>query len=166
MRRKSLLHARLQSNRHCHLQQCMCRLHEQPTVLMPCSLLQDPFRLPEYLTANPFLPDINNELEVKNATYAANLASLDRLVLYRFEDDFTVVPRGRYVVSCPPPPEPKLHSPHRIWCDWDLGWQHVSCSKLRAKNPASCHWHAMQLLSDDSRARLSHPGDTPLVHQN
>lgn len=61
--------------------------------------LQDPFRLEEYLTANPFLPDINNEGPMKNTTYADNLASLKRLVLYRFEDEYTVVPRGR----CVPP---------------------------------------------------------------
>lgn len=59
-------------------------------------LLQDPFRLDEYLSANVFLPDINNEREQKNATYADNLASLQRLVLYRFEKEYTVVPRGRY----------------------------------------------------------------------
>jgi palmitoyl-protein thioesterase len=46
------------------------------------------------LASNPFLPDINNELPVKNATYAANLAALDRLVLFRFEDEWTVVPRA------------------------------------------------------------------------
>lgn len=64
----------------------------------PCAftLAQDPFRLDEYLTANPFLPDINNEGPSKNATYADNLASLKRLVLYRFEDEYTVVPRGRH----------------------------------------------------------------------
>ncbi len=60
------------------------------------TLPQDPFRLDEYLTANPFLPDINNEGTSKNATYADNLASLKRLVLYRFEDEYTVVPRGRH----------------------------------------------------------------------
>lgn len=47
-----------------------------------------------YLQHNPFLPDINNELPVKNETYRANLLALDRLVLFRFEDDWTVVPRA------------------------------------------------------------------------
>jgi len=41
---------------------------------------QDPYNLDGYLASNPFLPDINNELPAKNATYAANLAALDRLV--------------------------------------------------------------------------------------
>lgn len=53
----------------------------------------------DYLTGNIFLPDINNEREVKNATYADNLASLQRLVLYRFEKEYTVVPRGRCTKS-------------------------------------------------------------------
>ena len=45
---------------------------------LPCH--QDPYNLDGYLASNPFLPDINNELPAKNATYAANLAALDRLV--------------------------------------------------------------------------------------
>ena len=53
----------------------------------------------DYLASNIFLPDINNEREVKNATYADNLASLERLVLYRFEKEYTVVPRGRCTKS-------------------------------------------------------------------
>ena len=57
-------------------------------------LRQDPYNLDGYLAANLFLPDINNELPAKNATYAVNLAALDRLVLFRFEDDWTVVPRA------------------------------------------------------------------------
>ncbi|EFJ40725.1 hypothetical protein VOLCADRAFT_84379 [Volvox carteri f. nagariensis] len=56
---------------------------------------KDPLRLSEYLVANPFLPDINNERgpEGRNPLYGNNLASLERLVLYRFSDDDTVVPR-------------------------------------------------------------------------
>jgi hypothetical protein len=38
---------------------------------------------------NIFLADINNERAEKNPQYADNLASLDRLVLYRFDDDTT-----------------------------------------------------------------------------
>lgn len=49
----------------------------------------------DYLSDNIFLPDINNERAQKNATYADNLASLRRLVLFRFEKEYTVVPRGR-----------------------------------------------------------------------
>ena len=46
-----------------------------------------------YLKYNSFLADINNERPSKNATYRQNLASLEKLVLYRFKDDVTVVPR-------------------------------------------------------------------------
>eukprot|EP00198_Chlamydomonas_reinhardtii_P009607 XP_001698944.1 predicted protein [Chlamydomonas reinhardtii] len=56
---------------------------------------KDPLRLPQYLSANPFLPDINNERGpgARNPVYADNLASLARLVLFRFSEDITVVPR-------------------------------------------------------------------------
>lgn len=47
----------------------------------------------EYLEFSNFLADINNEREVKNETYAKNLASLDNLVLYLFADDVTVIPK-------------------------------------------------------------------------
>ena len=46
-----------------------------------------------YLKRSDFLADINNERLAKNATYKENLLSLDRLVLYMFEKDTTVVPR-------------------------------------------------------------------------
>ena len=46
-----------------------------------------------YLSANHFLPDINNELSERNATYVENFASLDALVLMLFDQDKTVVPK-------------------------------------------------------------------------
>ncbi|MEW5302636.1 MAG: hypothetical protein WDW38_008045 [Sanguina aurantia] len=54
---------------------------------------KDPDCLEEYRRSNPFLPDINNELLVKRQQYKDNLASLEQLVLFRFADDATVVPR-------------------------------------------------------------------------
>jgi hypothetical protein len=51
--------------------------------------LQDPLQIDSYLRYNIFLPDINNEREDKNANYADNLAALQRLVLFRFEEDTT-----------------------------------------------------------------------------
>ncbi|CAG8715878.1 7586_t:CDS:2, partial [Acaulospora morrowiae] len=54
---------------------------------------KDPYRLELYLKQNIFLPDINNELENKNKTYAKNLASLNKFVLIRFTEDVTVKPR-------------------------------------------------------------------------
>ncbi|KAF2193298.1 palmitoyl-protein thioesterase 1 precursor [Zopfia rhizophila CBS 207.26] len=47
----------------------------------------------EYLEHSNFLADINNERALKNKTYAKNLAKLDKLVMYLFEDDTTVIPK-------------------------------------------------------------------------
>lgn len=47
----------------------------------------------QYLTYSNFLADINNEREEKNATYAKNLARLNKFVMYMFEEDVTVVPK-------------------------------------------------------------------------
>eukprot|EP00747_Dinoflagellata_sp_TGD_P184692 gnl/TRDRNA2_/TRDRNA2_40559_c0_seq2.p1 gnl/TRDRNA2_/TRDRNA2_40559_c0~~gnl/TRDRNA2_/TRDRNA2_40559_c0_seq2.p1 ORF type:complete len:312 (+),score=63.97 gnl/TRDRNA2_/TRDRNA2_40559_c0_seq2:74-1009(+) len=53
---------------------------------------KDPMAKDEYLKHNIFLPDINNEGPVKNATYKANMIRLERLVLIKFKYDFVVVP--------------------------------------------------------------------------
>jgi palmitoyl-protein thioesterase len=55
---------------------------------------RDPNNYETYLTANHFLPSINNEVEgMRNKTYARNLASLNNLVLVIFTEDKTVVPK-------------------------------------------------------------------------
>lgn len=46
-----------------------------------------------YLEANHFLPDINNEREERNTTYAENFVTLNTLVLMIFDEDQTVVPK-------------------------------------------------------------------------
>lgn len=47
-----------------------------------------------YLASNHFLTSINNEVdELRNETYAHNLASLETLVLILFTKDKTVVPK-------------------------------------------------------------------------
>ncbi|KAI0904795.1 palmitoyl-protein thioesterase 1 [Ustulina deusta] len=61
--------------------------------LVPAQYFRDPADLDRYLEHSNFLADINNERPRKNATYARNLAALDNLVLYVFEDDTTVVPK-------------------------------------------------------------------------
>ncbi|CAG8459300.1 7352_t:CDS:2 [Ambispora gerdemannii] len=61
--------------------------------VIPAQYYKDPTRLELYKKLNIFLPDINNELEVKNATYRANLASLNTLVLIQFTKDVTLKPR-------------------------------------------------------------------------
>jgi palmitoyl-protein thioesterase len=47
----------------------------------------------DYLENSNFLADINNERALKNVTYAENLASLDKFVMYVFEDDETAIPK-------------------------------------------------------------------------
>jgi palmitoyl-protein thioesterase len=55
---------------------------------------RDPANLETYLSANHFLPYINNEIqESRNETYKRNLASLDNLVLVMFTEDKTVIPK-------------------------------------------------------------------------
>ncbi|KDD74445.1 palmitoyl protein thioesterase [Helicosporidium sp. ATCC 50920] len=55
---------------------------------------KDPYDLPAYLEAMPFLADINCEYPgYKNPLYRDNLASLQRLVLVQFDDDDMVVPK-------------------------------------------------------------------------
>ncbi|RMZ79330.1 hypothetical protein DV737_g3425, partial [Chaetothyriales sp. CBS 132003] len=46
-----------------------------------------------YLAHSNFLADINNEREVKNPQYAANLAALEHFVLLVFAQDLTVIPK-------------------------------------------------------------------------
>lgn len=61
--------------------------------LVQAQYFKDPDNLDAYIRNNIFLPDINNEKEDKSPQYADNLASLQRLVLFRFDEDTTVVPR-------------------------------------------------------------------------
>lgn len=63
-------------------------------VLLQAQYFRDPNQMDTYLTANHFLPDINNEVaDTRNATYAENFASLNNLVLVLFSQDKTVVPK-------------------------------------------------------------------------
>ncbi|KAI0016402.1 palmitoyl-protein thioesterase 1 [Xylariomycetidae sp. FL0641] len=61
--------------------------------LVPAQYFRDPADLDSYLEYSNFLADINNERVLKNETYAENLAKLDNLVMYMFEDDTTVIPK-------------------------------------------------------------------------
>lgn len=47
----------------------------------------------EYLEGSNYLADINNEREVKNSTYAAKIAALEKFVMYVFSEDTTVIPK-------------------------------------------------------------------------
>lgn len=61
--------------------------------LVPAQYYRDPADLDSYLESSHWLADINNERSVKNATYAKNLASLEKLVMVLFEGDETVIPK-------------------------------------------------------------------------
>jgi len=62
--------------------------------LVQAQYFRDPNQMDTYLSANHFLPDINNEVpDTRNTTYAENLTSLDNLVLILFSRDKTVVPK-------------------------------------------------------------------------
>jgi len=54
---------------------------------------QDPLNEDEYLKDCVFLPDINNNLATKNATYKANMLKLDNFVMVMFENDTMVQPK-------------------------------------------------------------------------
>jgi len=58
-----------------------------------CGYWQDPFNEEEYLAKNVFLPDINNNLDVKNETYKQNLMSLENFVMVMFDNDTLVQPK-------------------------------------------------------------------------
>jgi len=57
--------------------------------LVQAQYFKDPHNLDEYLAANEFLPDINNERPEKNSQYADNMAALKRFVMIRFDGDTT-----------------------------------------------------------------------------
>ncbi|KAI1081793.1 alpha/beta-hydrolase [Whalleya microplaca] len=61
--------------------------------LVPAQYFRDPRDLDSYLESSNFLADVNNERELKNKTYAENIAKLENLVMYIFEDDTTVIPK-------------------------------------------------------------------------
>lgn len=61
--------------------------------LIQAQYFKDPFHLDWYLAYSGFLADVNNDRPATNASYAEALRSLQRLVLFQFENDITVVPR-------------------------------------------------------------------------
>ena len=61
--------------------------------LVPAQYFRNPSELDQYLEHSNWLADINNERAVKNKTYAKNLATLNKFVMYLFKDDATVIPK-------------------------------------------------------------------------
>jgi palmitoyl-protein thioesterase len=60
---------------------------------VPAQYFRDPTQLESYLQFSNFLADINNERALKNEQYKKNLATLEKFVMYVFEDDETVIPK-------------------------------------------------------------------------
>jgi len=61
--------------------------------LVQAEYWQDPFNETEYLDDCVFLPDINNNHDVKNETYKENLMSLKNFVMVKFLNDTMVQPK-------------------------------------------------------------------------
>jgi len=62
-------------------------------ILIQAQYWHDPLHFDTYTEKSIFLADINNEKEVKNETYAVNLAKLENLVLVKNNQDGMVEPR-------------------------------------------------------------------------
>ncbi|KAK4948564.1 hypothetical protein LTR10_012568 [Elasticomyces elasticus] len=61
--------------------------------LVPAQYYRDTGDYENYLNHSNFLADINNERKVKNATYAKNIAALEKFVMVVFDKDRTVIPK-------------------------------------------------------------------------
>ena len=61
--------------------------------LIPAQYYRDREDYENYLENSNFLADINNEREVKNATYKENIRKLENFVMVVFKDDVTVIPK-------------------------------------------------------------------------
>ncbi|KIW77334.1 hypothetical protein Z517_09780 [Fonsecaea pedrosoi CBS 271.37] len=61
--------------------------------LVPAQYYRDTKDFDNYLEHSNYLADINNERARKNATYAQNLATLERFVMILFDDDKTLIPK-------------------------------------------------------------------------
>ncbi|OAP55904.1 hypothetical protein AYL99_10056 [Fonsecaea erecta] len=61
--------------------------------LVPAQYYRDTKDFDNYLKHSNYLADINNERERKNASYADNLATLEKFVMILFDDDKTLIPK-------------------------------------------------------------------------
>ncbi|KAL1974128.1 hypothetical protein VTN31DRAFT_5688 [Thermomyces dupontii] len=67
--------------------------HLAQSRVVPAQYFRDPEDLESYLEHSNFLADINNERTLKNPDYKARLTSLNKFVMYMFENDETVYPK-------------------------------------------------------------------------
>ncbi|KAI9291557.1 palmitoyl-protein thioesterase, partial [Neoconidiobolus thromboides FSU 785] len=61
--------------------------------IIQAQYVKDPTQYETYLKYNSFLPDVNNELKVKNQTYFNQLINLNKLILFKFEKDTILIPK-------------------------------------------------------------------------
>ena len=61
--------------------------------LVPAQYFRREEELDKYLESSNFLADVNNERELKNGTYKANLMKLEKFGMYMFSEDITVIPK-------------------------------------------------------------------------
>jgi palmitoyl-protein thioesterase len=61
--------------------------------LVPAQYFRNLDELDSYLESSNYLADINNERPLKNQTYKKNLSSLNKFVMFLFQDDKTVIPK-------------------------------------------------------------------------
>jgi palmitoyl-protein thioesterase len=61
--------------------------------LVPAQYFRNLDELDSYLESSNYLADINNERPLKNETYKKNLSSLNKFVMFIFNDDTTVIPK-------------------------------------------------------------------------
>jgi palmitoyl-protein thioesterase len=61
--------------------------------LVPAQYFRNLDELDSYLESSNYLADINNERPLKNQTYKKNLSSLNKFVMFVFNDDKTVIPK-------------------------------------------------------------------------
>ena len=63
-------------------------------LIAPAQYWHDPYNHQLYLSSSAFLADINNEKQQKNAGYKAALSNLANLVLVKWRNDTTVIPKA------------------------------------------------------------------------
>lgn len=61
--------------------------------LVPAQYFRDAQDYEAYLEGSNFLADVNNEREEKVERYKENVQGLEKLVMYMFEDDTTLIPK-------------------------------------------------------------------------
>ena len=60
---------------------------------MPAQYYRKEEELEKYLESSNFLADVNNERNIKNATYKENMMKLEKFAMFMFEEDVTVIPK-------------------------------------------------------------------------